>query len=238
MTLIVGLSCADGLVVASDSQATFLIPGQPVRQTETKLWRVRDAPIVWGASGHVGLQQKIALALEAMDPGVLRQSIGRLRPKLVRAIVPILKQAAAEFVDLPPPERVPPSAADLLICGYTAGEGWILEIERGGADEQHEHRGMCAIGSGRALAYYAMESLRHHEVAHRKVFHGQVIAYRVLEAAIRAAAFGLGPPVQMRVITDSGAEQLSEVRLREIEHTVALWKHLEVETLAQTLEPK
>lgn len=238
MTLIVGLNCADGLVIASDSQATFLIPGQPVSQTETKLWQVRDTPIIWGVSGHVGLQQKIGLELEAMDPGLLGQSISRLRPRLVRVIVPILKQAAADFVNLPSPERVPPSCADLLICGYTAGERWILEIERGGADEQHEHRGMCAIGSGSALAYYAMESLRHHDVAQRNVFHGQVIAYRVLDAAIRAAAFGLGPPVQMWVITDKGAEQLSEVRLREIEHTVGLWKHIEVETLAQTLEPK
>jgi len=233
MTLILSLACADGLVVASDSQATFHTAGQPVKTTETKLFRMRDAAIVWGASGDVGVQQKVASALEAMDPQMLQQSIKRLRPRLVEAVVKVQKQAATNYIQIDP--AMPSPAVDVLISGQTAGEAWILEVSRNGSDQQHEARGFCAVGSGDILAYHACESLRHHDIRQQTVFYGQVLAYRVLEAAIRTAALWLGLPIQMWVIGPGSAESLTEERRRELEDTVALWKQIEVEMLAEAI---
>src|SRR5215212_5873575 len=64
MTLVLALRCRDGVVLASDGQATSEAAGQPTRQPVGKLFDV-GGRIAWGAAGSVGLQQALADALSA-----------------------------------------------------------------------------------------------------------------------------------------------------------------------------
>ncbi len=61
MTLIVGILCTDGVVVASDSAATFSIPGMPTigQQEITKLHRLTDS-VLFSSTGAVGMAQLVA----------------------------------------------------------------------------------------------------------------------------------------------------------------------------------
>ena len=56
MTLIIALKCRNGIVVASDGQATALSSGGPVRQKIQKIFQL-GSNVIFGASGSVGTMQ-------------------------------------------------------------------------------------------------------------------------------------------------------------------------------------
>ena len=234
MTLILALACRDAVVVAADSQATFISPGQPLRATEEKLWQVGEAPVVAGVSGHVGMAQKIRDNLGRVPPSVLQDRIARARPILRNHVCEVLTDAREHFV------QAHPSGGDLntntIVAGYTVGSPWILEITCNGLDEQHEHRGFMALGSGDAFAHFACASMQHHAVRELGAWAAQVLAYRTIDTAIEVAAIGLGPPVQMWVIDRGGARRVHDDELLVISHTADLWKATEAEALAEVVQ--
>jgi len=229
MTLVLALACKDGLVVASDSQATFPMATQHVRLEEEKLFQLSSAPIVWGGSGQIGMQQDIAIALRDLKKDDLKKSIEKLRFQLANKVRPVLKQAKEQYIEIDP--RVSRPVAHTLICGHTDGRFWILEIDPNGMVEQHEHRGFAAIGSAAEFAYYAYVSLKHHDVPQRRLCEGQVLAYRTIWTAIQVTAYGLAEPVRMWIINKDGAFRVSEGDMTVIGHAVDLCKKKEVEDL-------
>jgi hypothetical protein len=104
--------------------------------------------------------------------------------------------------------------------------------------------GYAAIGSGEIFPYFAMASLAHFEVRKRSLAEAKLIAYRILDDAIRVAAHGLGPPIEMVEIvkpTKAGeagkARLLDEAEVKAIGEQVTAWKGLERETLAKLMMP-
>jgi 20S proteasome alpha/beta subunit len=65
MTLIVGILCSDGAVVASDGAATLGSLGSPTVRQEVKKLDVLNDKIIVGVSGPVGLGQKIKHKIDA-----------------------------------------------------------------------------------------------------------------------------------------------------------------------------
>ena len=70
MTLVLAIRCRDGVVVASDGQATTDAAGQPTRRPVRKLF-VIGGQIAWGAAGALGLQQTLAAELARRQDEVL-----------------------------------------------------------------------------------------------------------------------------------------------------------------------
>ena len=58
MTLVLAIRCREGVVLASDGQATTDAAGQPTRQPVRKLFDL-GGRIAWGGAGRVGLQQTL-----------------------------------------------------------------------------------------------------------------------------------------------------------------------------------
>src|SRR2546422_3669240 len=69
MTLIIGILCTDGVVLGSDTQATYDSMGHPtIRQEDfSKLNVICDQKAILGVSGPVGLAQRIAAEIERMN---------------------------------------------------------------------------------------------------------------------------------------------------------------------------
>lgn len=63
MTLIVGIKCEEGIVIAADSRVTLGVVTPTAGQDTTKLEIIENNVIV-GISGHVGLGQKLLLSME------------------------------------------------------------------------------------------------------------------------------------------------------------------------------
>lgn len=236
MTLIVALRCKDGVVIASDSQATFTQLGQPAKMPTQKLFALGKYA-AWGTAGDVGLQQKIADTLAAYPaPGIWQNDVAEIREKFKEVVLPVMKKAWSEYI--PAAQGLPVPTAHIVAAGFTKQRPWILEIDPNGTDTLHDSFGFCAIGSGGLFAHHAVVDIRHHSVQEQSTFYGEVLAHRVVSSAIDCAAFGLGGPVQMWALTAKGAEELDSARLKEVEDSVALWKELEIETLSGLLNPK
>lgn len=235
MTLILGLACQDGVVVAADSQGTTTGMGQPPMRTfEDKLYQLHKARIVVGCAGAVGVAQNVRAALEGMKRAVLEKPIADSRIKFQTTISNVLRLANQNYVEID--KTIGPPICDTLIAGYMDGKACLLEVEPNGGAEQHEQRGFCALGGGHPYAHFACASMQHHAVRELGMEAAQVLAYRTIETAIDVAAYGLGGPVQMWVIDSRGARKLEGATLNVIRDTANTWKTLEKEFLAEAIE--
>ncbi len=88
MTIIVGIRCEEGIVIAADTRATMGILGQETTKQDipSKLVIPQYQPIILGISGHVGLSQKIILALENEWGGIKGSNLLNARTRLRNAL--------------------------------------------------------------------------------------------------------------------------------------------------------
>jgi len=240
LTLVLALDCSDGLVLAADSQATLATQGQPVKQTTTKIY-AQWSNVAWGASGDGGVIQNVenhlrsifaaANNFEALGRQAARQS---LVPQVAARLRSILQSQALNVAGQQPP------LTSYLFVGHFNDGPMILEIGGNLLDFDHLQGGVgySAIGSGDIFPYFALASLAHFNVQRRSLFEAKLLAYRVVDDAIKVAAQGLGHPVQMIEVTKpSRADQpgvarpLTRDEVRIIEDKVEEWRLAESEVL-------
>lgn len=98
MTVVLSVRCAEGLVLASDSQATDMSSGNIVfatKQTVQKLFPLGSS-IAWGATGSSGLVQRFDHLLKQLDPDDLQKPIEELRAILANEQRKLQAQAISE----------------------------------------------------------------------------------------------------------------------------------------------
>jgi 20S proteasome alpha/beta subunit len=223
MTLIVAFKAADGVVLASDGQAT--VDGNLVR-TRAGSEKLGDLHglVAYGCSGHSGLQQRLARALESeVSAEQCRLPIEELRPLLHRAVNRVQKEAVAEHV--PVRENSLPAHVEVLFAGHSAAGPWIYGVGLCGDDDVHPYGE--AIGHARHFTAYLLVSTLHYKLQDRGVGQVRILAYRALADAIKTDATDLGPPIHLYTVTREGAERLNDARRKAIEETLNGWKQQE-----------
>lgn len=222
MTLIVALKAADGVVLASDGQAT--VDGiVPTRAGTEKLDDLHGL-VAFGCAGHSGLQQRVARSLQRnVTAQQCRLPIEELRPALHRAVNTVQSEAVQEHVPVNP--KVLPAHVEVLFAGCSEEGPWIYEVGAHGDDDEHPHGE--AIGEARHYAAYLIASTVHYGLADRGVSQVKLLAYRAMMDAIKTDAATLGLPIHLYVVTDKGAERLDEVRLKATQEAVNGWKRQE-----------
>ena len=90
MTLLVGVLCSNGAVIAADRQATHGAMGQQtVGQSVTKVQVIRDEAL-YATSGHKGLGQQLCAVVEGKQQEFKNQGYDRNIVKLQEALRPII----------------------------------------------------------------------------------------------------------------------------------------------------
>jgi 20S proteasome alpha/beta subunit len=232
MTLIVGIGCKDGAIIASDSAATD--SESNTKQPAIKIKRLNSENILYGGSGDVGLLQKIDEELKAYSP---RSNIKNIRQELRKHIIPILRESNSLHAPYPSQGFHMPPVAISLFVGITDTTPWILEIERDGRDTLYTNQEgyFCAIGSGKPLAQALFRSFLYME---RTLKTGKVLASRIMCDAISLAAGGLAEPVLMHILKPGQApEEVGVDEKQSLKDTCELWKQLERDALGQALAP-
>lgn len=229
MTLILALRCSNGLVMASDSQASEAYAG--VRWSVQKCFPLGHQA-VWGSSGQTQVAQDLKVAYEAMtlplpDPPDLGQH-------LVDSTRPTFGRFWTNHLNLP---GTATPATSVLACGYsTSGEPWIVEIEPNLMYNHYEaDRGFHAIGSGAGLAYMANAMLAPLDVMSRSVDHGVVVAYRAMATAISVAGMYVSDPIRIWVVQPGLVSELDDDQKVEVRNAVGGWQEEEGHALDRAL---
>jgi len=99
----------------------------------------------------------------------------------------------------------------------------------------HTEKLFAAVGSGGAFATVARALMEHYtEGGPLPVDLGRQVAYRTIDTTCRVSASGVGLPVQLAVVDDNGARELSPDEVKQVGTEVAGWTQLERETLLGT----
>ncbi len=229
-------------MLASDSQITYSTTGQPVKQTGKKIF----APwtnVAWGGSGDGGILQTLDNHLRGTFPnpqGFETMTIPQARQTLVTHVVARVRQMWLQQI-ISVQGQTPPVTSYLFVGHFPDGP-LILEIGINLVDVDHIQAGAAyaAIGSGDIFPYVALTGLAHYDVQHRSLFEAKLIAYRVVDDAIKVAAQYLGPPVQMIEIkkpAQTGQPGTTHVLdgndIRMLQDKIAEWKTTESEELSR-----
>jgi len=230
VTLVVALRCADGLVVASDSQSTAQTGSQPTKGDIHKLF-ILGSQFAWGGSGPIGSIQRVRAELEGctaeivrdfkhFEPGMktLHKHIHKIQDEVERETLGDLQAKAAQ-------------RSAYLVAFFTEDGPHILEFETAGSRTLHDTDGFSAIGSGDIFAMHSFRSLRHHQLVTLSQPQAQALAWRTVDDAIATAAWGLGGPVSIAVVDSKVARMLEPQEVEAVRDTVGLWRQQEVEIL-------
>ncbi len=229
MTVVLALKCADGVVLASDSQVTD--PARGLSYPAQKLHPFGETA-AWGGSGARAVLLELEGEFERGAAAVLgADNVGR---ELQERVVPLLRHHYDRFIEHVPAQEQSGAtpATFVMVAGYARGEPFIVDIDPHGLVGRYEDLGFHAIGSGSAMAQQAGALLAHFSMAERDVDHGVLAAVRVLDA-LRLTAPSVGGPVDVYRMTPEGAHALSEKELDQVRKRVRRWAELENEALDQ-----
>ncbi|KWX65730.1 proteasome protein [Mycobacterium sp. NAZ190054] len=226
MTVVLALRCANGVVLASDSQITD--PGRGLTYPAQKLHPL-GTHAAWGGSGSRAVLYDIEQVFTERPDSVLEaENVGHA---LQASVLPILKHHYASFIaDVPGQGAGGTPATYVLAAGYVGERPFIIDVDPNGLIGHHEETGFQAIGSGAAMAQQAHALLTHFQVSGRDVDYGVVAALRVLEA-LDASSPSVGGPMDICRITPDGAKHLTPDDVKDVRRHVNRWVELEQQAL-------
>jgi proteasome beta subunit len=231
MTVVLSILCADGVVIASDSQITdkereMSFPAQ-------KLHRLGDLA-AWGGSGARGVLTDIARELDGRAEEVLASD--QVSHALQAIALPIMRHHYDNFIaEVPGEETLGTPSAYLLAAGYSEDTPFIVEINPNGMVSRYEDIGFHAIGTGAPMAQQAGALLAHFRMVDRPVDYGVLGAVRVIEA-LSVTAPSVGLKVDVARITPDGATHLDDDDLDAVREDVKRWIAQEQELLDGLLD--
>ena len=223
MTLILVLPTRDGIVMASDGQLTAGM----VRATGQKIMRLNER-CLWAASGELALIQRVEERLKILPSNA---SLQQLRDRICE----IVKQCVTELLQLDfrtafllqnPKALLELHPGDFVFAECTPVPA-VLHVLINGTPEWITNRPF-ASGSGDLFAYALLQKYQGLELDMEK---GVLLAYKVLEEAIAVGAYGLGPPIDIWKISNSGIKQLNDSEKAALEDASRTLRQCEIELL-------
>ena len=226
MTVVLAIKCANGIVLASDSQITD--PGRGLSYPAQKLHPL-GSHAAWGGSGSRAVLHDIEHIFR--DEGDAIMEARNIGHALQAKALPVFQHHYAAFIEqVPGEEKAGTPATYLLAAGYVGDTPFIIDLDPNGLLGHHEVTGFQSIGSGAPMAQQAHALLAHFRMTERDLDHGVVAALRVLDA-LDASSPSVGGPMDICRLTPDGAHHLSPDEVDSVRADVVRWVQLEQDAL-------
>ncbi len=232
MTIVCAIKCNNGIVVGSDGQASVNTTGGAIRHQIQKIYQIGDNA-VFLASGTIGLIQKSMEIVKdhskELDSGLNTGVLEAIK----KGIFPIVKSARDTYIQYNnKTEGVP--TVDILLCGLDKNRE--LRMWHMGADTHDEFIdvvGCYCSGNGETFGYSLLKSLMQ---SSSNIVSGKLIIYRTLRDTINSLAVGVGEPIDIWYIQDTGIiHKLSNKEIEELSKLYKNWKEMEANFLSGKL---
>jgi ATP-dependent protease HslVU (ClpYQ) peptidase subunit len=194
VTLVVGLRGADGVVLASDSQATY---GE-LKQSQNKLFKM-PCGVIWGSAGPFSATQDLYAALEVVElPS---------NPSREPAKAAIQGALRAAINGLPADAGIRPPF-EALFAWYDESEKrhYLLRGLRNGHVEFDRTYG--AIGSAENLGRFGFTRTEFMRFRTLPLETTRLITYMVAEEAVKASSKSVDLPIQLAFVSRGDARVL------------------------------
>lgn len=207
MTLIVGIRCSDGVVVASDSAATYAEGAMPTigQQNVTKLYQLGDG-MLYASTGAIGMQQIIRPALKKLSDDKLHAKAADSADamlQMAKAIVERVRDMIESARSLVPLVGEQNAGASVLVKSMVAfalkGNACLFTFDFSGAPEEITDVPFVALGSGQRIADPFLALLRRVLWSDRAptLAEGRLVAAWTVRHVSQTNFGGVGGPIQM-----------------------------------------
>lgn len=227
MTLIIGIKCKDGIVMAADGAATLGSMGQGTAQQPIKKLDILNEKIIIGVSGPVGLGQLLKGEVESMWD---KSAFSNKKPYEVMSlmsqgfrqhIIPELK-TAQEARNTLGNAALSPAISTTLIALPVSGDLCLFQFDPQGSPEQTvDGLFFVSIGSGQPIADPFLGFLRRifwPEEGQPTIDEGIFAAVWALDHAIRVNPGGVAEPMQVITMKQNGGSvEINELSVAEID---------------------
>ena len=226
MTLVVGILCSDGVVMAADGAATYAVMSQQtIRQPMKKLY-ILPKDIIAGVSGPIGTAQRYCAEIPRMQIKGNDQP-DQVMQKIRAAILPIVKdeltmaQVAAPVVGNANASLT--ALASAMVAITVQGEPCLFQFNwQGSPEAASKDLPFIAIGSAQATADPFLAFIR-------RLFwpdklptapEGVFAAVWTVRHAIQTSPGGVAEPIQVAVLKGGKARELEQAELEECERAI------------------
>lgn len=212
MTLIVGIQCSDGVVLASDSAATFGDGrASTIGQQEVKKVRVLSNSVLYSSTGAVGMSQLIAADFEAgwaqnryknlSTPEEMMNAVGL---RISEIVMPYLKSAALTH---PFVQNAGTSLCKTMFAIPVKQKPHLFQFDFNGSPEMSSNElPFVALGSGQPIAdpfLALLKRLLWNRTA-PTLPEGKLVAAWTIQHCAQTNPGGVGGEVQLATLTKDG----------------------------------
>lgn len=251
MTIVIGLVCSGGVVVASDSQVEFA-RGAPVKRVNAnKVYQLDHLPVAIAGAGTLTFIKK---AIREIENRVLEERrkevvlplsrVADLAEGVVAAIHKTYNIERLKYLYEREEERLQEvHRFTLLMGGVEEGRGKLFILHQDGIAEEEDK--YATIGSGAAYAEYLLSKLYAENISIEKGVRTAVYVIKEVEKIDP----NVGGPINVAVVDKSNYRELPRSDIEKIELELAdleeainqtirkmLWGELEKNVLKKFLE--
>jgi 20S proteasome alpha/beta subunit len=225
MTLLIGICCDEGIVLAADQQASRAPAGgsPTVGSPITKITEIKERKAVFGFSGYTGLGHQLCAAIEAaLDLSQTQMQAVPVLQQTVRGVILPAMQVANIARSIIPNAQMEAICGCFLAARFADGLQ-LFEVSPQGAFDPIRAMKWACIGSGQPNADPFMSFLWNVFWADRSpnLQEAIVTAYWATKTTIESRAPGVGYDVDVFVLSETdgtfGTRQLSKAELDESE---------------------
>jgi 20S proteasome alpha/beta subunit len=231
MTLVVALSCKNGIVMASDGQATIGSSGGPVRVEAEKIFEINKNTL-FGASGSVGTIQKslqIIKNIKDLENEWTSSMMDGVRKKLFPIYSSEVERHVTFHRPLNPDGKLPPPPiSDVILAKVEEnGSNIIWHIAPDCSDELLQDLSYGCTGCGDVFAHTLLKG---YAIQDMDIEEGILLVYNTIKLAIETGAYGLGEPIYIwTIMKENGLKKLTQEEIMAIEDAWKGWKKVERE---------
>lgn len=223
MTLIVGITCADGVVLASDSAATFAMDGIPtIGQQEVKKVLILSNSILYASTGAFGISQLVAHSLKSGWDGnefahtnTPEEMMAKIGARIAGLVKPYLESAVLLRQLNKDPST---SLCKCVVAIPVKKRPYLLTFDYNGAPEVvSAELPFVSMGSAQGIADPFLALLRRllWPKTAPNLAEGRLVAAWTIEHARRTNPGGVGGPIQLSTLSADGTASIGSEDIQE-----------------------